>query len=72
MGIYRRAMPKRPPINPQVKRGRPATGKSKVKLSASASPALIAAAAKAAAKKNESFSAYVSRAIQTQLLNDYE
>lgn len=52
------------------KRGRPATGKNKIKLSASASPALIAAASKAAAKRNESFSSYVARAIQTQLLEE--
>lgn len=52
------------------KRGRPATGKIHIKLSASAPPSLIAAAAKMAAKRNESFSAYVARAIHAQLLND--
>lgn len=63
-------MPKPTSDTPPAKRGRPATGKTKIKLSASAPPALIAAAAKMAHKRGESFSSYVARAIQTQLLNE--
>jgi hypothetical protein len=63
-------MPKTQPQKESPKRGRPATGKLKIKLSASASPALIAAATKMAYKRGESFSNYVARAIQTQLLNE--
>jgi len=70
MGISPSVMPKQATKQVGPKRGRPATGKQKIKLSASASPALIAAASKAAAKNGESFSSYVARAIQTQLLED--
>jgi predicted HicB family RNase H-like nuclease len=50
------------------KRGRPATGKTKTKLSASVSPALIAAAQKAAFEKGESLSQFVARAMQNLIL----
>jgi predicted HicB family RNase H-like nuclease len=50
------------------KRGRPATGKTKVKLSASINPALIEAAGKVAFRNGESLSQFVSRAIQNLLL----
>jgi predicted HicB family RNase H-like nuclease len=52
-----------------LRRGRPATGITKAKLSATVSPALIKAAGKDAAKRGESLSQWVSRAIQNQLLN---
>jgi predicted HicB family RNase H-like nuclease len=70
LGISLPVMPKQSNTPTQPKRGRPATGRNKIKLSASASPTLIAAAAKAAAKRGESFSSYVARAIQTQLLEE--
>jgi len=63
-------MPKTTKEEQSPRRGRPATGKTKVKLSASASPALIALAMKMANKRGESFSSYVARAIQTQILNE--
>lgn len=53
---------------PRGKRGRPATGKTRIKLSATVPPALIQAASKAAAKNNESLSQWVSRAMQNALL----
>lgn len=70
MGINPTVMPKPTTDTPQRKRGRPPTGKTKIKLSASASPALIATATKHAYKRGESFSSYVCRAIQTQILNE--
>lgn len=68
MGISNPDMPKQPPKQDSPKRGRPATGKTKVKLSASVSPELIAACSAAAFKTGESLSQFVSRAMQTQLL----
>lgn len=68
MGISLFVMPKQASIQPSPKRGRPATGKTKVKLSASVSPSLIDAATKAAFQKGESLSQFVSRAIQNLVL----
>jgi predicted HicB family RNase H-like nuclease len=68
MGISRFVMPKQAPKQDSPKRGRPATGKTKVKLSASVSPALIAAAVVAAGAKGESLSQFVSRAMQNLIL----
>jgi len=68
MGISNRRMAKQAPKQDSPKRGRPATGKTKVKLSASVSPALIEAAQKAAFKKGESLSQFVSRAMQNLIL----
>lgn len=48
--------------------GRPATGKTKGKLSATVNEGLIEAATKASLKKGESLSQFVSRAIQNLLL----
>jgi predicted HicB family RNase H-like nuclease len=61
-------MTKQAPKQASPKRGRPATGKTKTKLSASVSPALIEAAQKAAFKKGESLSQFVSRAMQNLIL----
>lgn len=61
-------MPNESKDPPRPKRGRPATGKTKVKLSATVNPALIQAAMKEAYGKGESLSQFVSRAIQNQLL----
>ena len=68
MGISLFVMPNQAPKQESPKRGRPATGKTKVKLSASISPALIEAATKAAFKKGESLSQFVSRAMQNLIL----
>ncbi|GAA5120415.1 hypothetical protein JIN84_05540 [Luteolibacter yonseiensis] len=61
-------MPNETKDQPAPKRGRPATGKTKVKLSATVNPSLIEAAMKQAYSKGESLSQFVSRAIQNQLL----
>lgn len=50
------------------KRGRPPTGKAKIKLSVTVNDPLVKAAAKAAMKNNESLSQWVSRAISNQLI----
>ena len=68
MGILTNEM--RHQAAPKPKRGRPSVAVRKIKLSASASPTLIDAAMKMATKRGESFSSYVARAIQTQLLNE--
>ena len=68
MGIPNPVMPKQAPTKESPKRGRPATGKTKIKLSASVSPSLIEAATKAAFSKGESLSQFVSRAIQNLVL----
>ncbi|GAA5117033.1 hypothetical protein JIN84_18030 [Luteolibacter yonseiensis] len=49
------------------KRGRPATGKKRLKLSAVVLPALLKAAAAEAFASNESLSQWVTRSIQTRL-----
>jgi len=63
-------MAKQSPLKEKSARGpgRPATGKTKGKLSATVNPALIEAATKAAYKKGESLSQFVSRAIQNLIL----
>lgn len=61
-------MPNETKDQPSPKRGRPATGKTKVKLSATVNPSLIEAATREAYSKGESLSQFVSRAIQNQLL----
>jgi len=48
--------------------GRPATGKTKGKLSATVNAGLIEAATKASLRRGESLSQFVSRAIQNLLL----
>lgn len=68
MGISLPVMPKQATKEESPKRGRPATGKTKVKMSASVSPALIEAATKVAFKKGESLSQFVSRAMQNLIL----
>lgn len=55
-------------ITPTKKRGRPPTGRTKEKLSATVPKDLIKAAQKRATKKGESLSNFVSRAIQNLLL----
>jgi hypothetical protein len=55
--------PGRPGIDPKMK---------KVSLGVCAAPALIKAAKDAAWKRGESFSSYVQRAVQTQLLTEYQ
>jgi predicted HicB family RNase H-like nuclease len=67
MGTSHFVMPK-PTTQASPKRGRPATGRTKVKLSASVTPSLIQAASAAAYKKGESLSQFVSRAIQNLVL----
>lgn len=51
------------------RRGRPPTGKAKVKASFTVNEEVLAAAGKQAFKTGESLSAFISRAIQTQLMN---
>lgn len=68
MGISIPVMPKQATKQDSPKRGRPATGKTKTKLSASVSPALIKEAMRAASMKGESLSQFVSRAIQNLVL----
>jgi len=53
---------------PPRKVGRPATGRTKVKLSASVNRQLVEAATREAYSKGESLSQWVSRAMQSQLL----
>ena len=54
----------------EPKKGRPATGRTRRKISVSIPEVIAAAAAKTAAKKGESLSQYISRATQTLLMND--
>ncbi len=58
-----------PTPNQTAKRGRPATGNTRKKVSISIPTNLANAAAKQAVKTDESLSAFIARAIQTQLLN---
>ena len=52
---------------PKPKRGRPATGKTKVKLGASVTPALLESAKAAAIRDGLNLSQFISRAIQNEL-----
>lgn len=55
-----------PPTN-ERKRGRPATGKTREKVSLSLPKDLLKTAKKNAVKKKESLSHYVTRAMQAQM-----
>ena len=68
MGISNPVMAKQAKQSDKPKRGRPATGKTKVKLSASISETLLKAASAQAFKTGESLSQFVARALQTQIL----
>ncbi len=58
-----------PNANPPIKRGRPATGKTRTKVSLSVPSELLKLAQKMAAKSGESLSQYVARSIQNQTLS---
>ena len=54
---------------PTSKRGRPATGKTRTKVSVSVPTELLKLAQKMAAKSGESLSQYVARSIQNQTMS---
>lgn len=64
-------MPKPAPATKEVSKrgkGRPATGSTRTKISITVPTALLATATKQAAKKDESVSQFISRAIQNLTL----